>query len=925
MDSELHVDANTCPDTSTDTDNESSFGNSGLDSADLDSDNADSDSESIAESDCDIEITGFSHDLHYDDAVLHGEPVFDSDLDGLNTESEDFPDKLSEFLDLPDFDLNSDINAEFFATPKALDDLREQLLDGYKPPDECPPDIKTGKELDTLTRDARISLEHFVAWKKSNGTVKAYEMHAKVLASHTGAIILTLYQAKKLAVKLTGFYATKIDMCSKSCIAYTGKYETLDKCPYKPVSGPICGSPRYRTSCKGDKKPVAQCQMLPIMDTVRALFANAETSSEMRNRDSCLQQVLHLAATAAKNPHLMNEAASGSDAKSASSPSPVRQYSDYGDGQVHLMQYEHLGLFKDPRDVAFALSTDGAQLTMKKQSNTWLLIFIILNLPVVIRYGDNVVVNLATPGPFSPGDIESFLWFVFTEMAKASAGIWMYDAVDSSYFLNHAAISMALGDMLGSQKINGMAGHMAIFGDRFSLVQAARSSCAKGSKALYYPSNPPENSKYNPERPGHYNLHKLPLRTQSQYWRIIQELEDAQNAKERAGIVKATGISRLPLCAASLAFIHPTFFPIDPFHSFYENILLFIWDSWTVHSTVNEQVHFHNVAEFGRLLSEAIKTLPPVFCGPIRDPHLKRQSQYKIYEWMALLHWYIIPIGIETGMDPSVLKNFSMLVEIIEFAMTNAKRTDEDLSTLQELIIEFLTGFEKLYVGDNPEKIHRMRLCIFQLIHVPNHIRWNGSIRLGSQATVERSIGEMGRKIRSKKAPFANLTNLIYEKELIKILCLYYPELDINHKPKSDLVADLRPIQQHRINKKHNHMTPIVEKELAAISRLIKQTIKIEGDIQYQRWGKLKLLNGHVLSSRSTEAKNQTQRQSFWFEVCIICLFYLGDMTYFDWHYRQNIPRHLFQYLVKPFPIIRSTSVSLGLRLAYLPFTNPLM
>jgi hypothetical protein len=41
--------------------------------------------------------------------------------------------------------------------------------------------------------------------------------------------------------------------------------------------------------------------------------------------------------------------------------------------------------------------------------------------------------------------------------------------------------------------------------------------------------------------------------------------------------------------------------------------------------------------------------------------------------------------------------------------------------------------------------------------------------RLGSQATVERSIGEMGRKIQSKKAPFANLTNLIYEKELIKI------------------------------------------------------------------------------------------------------------------------------------------------------------
>ncbi|KAF8809876.1 hypothetical protein BYT27DRAFT_7077462 [Phlegmacium glaucopus] len=391
------------------------------------------------------------------------------------------------------------------------------------------------------------------------------------------------------------------------------------------------------------------------------------------------------------------------------------------------------------------------------------------------------------------------------------------------------------------------------------MVQGARSSRVKGSKALYYPSAPPENSTYNPDRPSRYDLYNLPLRTQSQYWKIIKELEDAQTKKDKANIVKATGISRIPLCAASKAFIHPTFFPIDPFHLFYENEVLFIWDLWTTISDKNDPIHFHRVSEFGALIPEAIKTLPPVFCGPVRDPYLKRQSQYKIYEWMALLHWYIIPIGIETGMHPSVLQNFSQFVEIIEFAMTNTKRTDADLSYLQELIIKFLLGFEKLYVGNDPEKINRMRLCIFQLIHVPNHIRWNGSIRLGSQATVERSIGEIGRMIRSKKAPFANLTNLIYEKELIKILCLYYPTLDINRKQKSDLETVLQPIQQHKIYKKYNSMTPVIEKELASISVLLKQTIASRGDIPYSRWGKLKLLNGHVLSSRSTEAKNRAQ------------------------------------------------------------------
>jgi len=863
MNLNTNLDAHTDADTNTDTD------------ADSDTD-ADTNSDT---SDLSIDITAFAHDLVYDDAVLHGEPILLSEGDSnsavldsdMVSESEEDPDISLELHDFPDDGSDSNINAEFFETPDVLDKLRDQLLGGYKPPAECPSNIKTGMDIDKLSLDENISLEHFIAWKKSNGTVKAYNMHAKVLATHTGATILTLYQARKLAVKLTGFHATKVDICPKSCIVYTGKYEHLDKCPYKPSSGPVCNTPRYRQSSKGIKQPIAQVQVLPVMDTVRALYANAETSSEMRNRDSCLQQVLHLVATAANDPHLVD----------GMTNAPVRQYSDYGDGQIHQMQYEKLGLFKDPRDVAFALSTDGAQLTMKKQSNTWLLILIILNLPATFRYGDQVVINCATPGPYSPGDIESFLWITFMEMAKASEGLWMYDAVDSSYFLNHAVISMALGDMLGSAKINGMAGHMAIFGDRFSMVQGARSSHVKGSKALYYPSSPPENSTYNPDRPSNYDLHNLPLRTQSQYWKVIKKLEDAQTKKDKASIVKATGISRLPLCAASKAFIHPTFFPIDPFHIFYENEVLFIWDLWTTLSDKNDPVHFHRVAEFGALIPGAMKTLPPVFCGPVRDPYLKRQSQYKIYEWMALLHWYIIPIGIETGMHPSVLKNFSQFVEIIEFAMTSTKRTDANLSYLQELIIKFLLGFEKLYIGNDPEKINRMRLCIFQLIHVPNHIRWNGSIRLGSQATVERSIGEMGRMIRSKKAPFANLTNLIYEKELIKILCLYYPTLDINCKQKSDLKTVLQPIQEHKIYKKYNPMTPVIEEELASISVLLKQTITSGGNIKYSRWGKLKLLNGHVLSSRSTEAKNRVQRQSFWFEVCLICTILL-KMLIFD-------------------------------------------
>src|ERR1700683_5771856 len=89
--------------------------------------------------------------------------------------------------------------------------------------------------------------------------------------------------------------------------------------------------------------------------------------------------------------------------------------------------------------------------------------------------------------------------------------------------------------------------------------------------------------------------------------------------------------------------------------------------------------------KFGGLVSEAMSTLPASFCGLVRDPFLKRQSQYKIYEWMALLHWYIIPIGIELGFSLILLSNFSDFVEIVETAMTIAPSSTQELASLHQL------------------------------------------------------------------------------------------------------------------------------------------------------------------------------------------------------------------------------------------------
>jgi hypothetical protein len=135
----------------------------------------------------------------------------------------------------------------------------------------------------------------------------------------------------------------------------------------------------------------------------------------------------------------------------------------------------------------------------------------------------------------------------------------MWDAVDSSCFLNHACICMALGDMLGSEKLNGMAGHSAIYDDCFSMVKGAQASIKKGSKAQYYPISPPQNSIYNPGCPETYDLYDLLMHKEDSYWKAIAEILGVTSGAHHAAITKETGISHMPLCAPSPAFLHPTF------------------------------------------------------------------------------------------------------------------------------------------------------------------------------------------------------------------------------------------------------------------------------------------------------------------------------------------------------------------------------
>ena len=121
---------------------------------------------------------------------------------------------------------------------------------------------------------------------------------------------------------------------------------------------------------------------MPITPIIQAYYANAETSHQMRHRDHCLKQTL-------------DALAHGAGVKK----------SEFANSDNHIYHYEKLGLFHDERETALSISSDGAQLTMKKQSNMWLLIVILLNLPPEMCYkAKNVIIPLAILGSGSVVD-----------------------------------------------------------------------------------------------------------------------------------------------------------------------------------------------------------------------------------------------------------------------------------------------------------------------------------------------------------------------------------------------------------------------------------------------------------------------------------------------------------------------------------------
>ena len=93
--------------------------------------------------------------------------------------------------------------------------------------------------------------------------------------------------------------------------------------------------------------------------------------------------------------------------------------------------------------------------------------------------------------------------------------------------------------MWGSAKINGMTGHGGIYGDRFSMVQATKTSNKSGARAQYYPITNVDH--FNPNR-SKYSLDNIPMCKYQDYFDTLLQLEQANSKAGRDKVTRKTGV-----------------------------------------------------------------------------------------------------------------------------------------------------------------------------------------------------------------------------------------------------------------------------------------------------------------------------------------------------------------------------------------------
>ncbi|CAD6958775.1 unnamed protein product [Tilletia controversa] len=735
---------------------------------------------------------------------------------------------------------NEELPNASFTRSRHCQDLFDQLTDNYSPGPK-PTQPGHGIQLVDLAESERATLQHIKTWVETNGTEKVYDRFAANVEKLNPDIkIFSRKRAATLVKAVTGLEEERWDMCVHSCKAFVGRDAGLTHCDFVR-DGTVCGEPRLDAS----GKPRRQFVTLPVRARVSARLRAGLSFTYLSDRAQQSSQTFD---------------------------TPHHTFQDWPDGEVH-QHFLRQGFYDEPRNDAFMLSTDGAQMLGKVQSEAWIVLLTSLNTPIKTRYKrKDTFVSTIIPGPNPPGELESFLWPIMEELARAAIGYWMWDEAREEWFLWRAWLVGACADQPGSTKMNKMTGHQGYFGCKTCLIPA--NYLTSRQVVGYYPlrtvgrhaesTHGRQRRKRNLNRPD-FDADDLPLRSDDTLAQALQDLDNAITNADRAEAQRRHGVTGRALLAASPAHVHPSFFPPDSFHLFGTNIPTLIWN--TFNEGDEDDPFFFSVDErirFGELVADAGKDLPESFAAAApRNPDKFSESFYKFHEWSTMTYYYLLPFLFSVGADLRIVEMIGHLCQGVRLAMADNGCSRTKLPALQSHFAQFVVKWEELYVRGKLINLYRASISIHQLLHIGAFVYWHGSVRITSQAKCEREIGLAKEGVRSQKAPFANITNNMVQREQMRLLDIFLR----GHEDEDHLEAEEeRP--QHmlsvRIHPKYIPLTAtMVNQQRREVMRLQQEGVIAAGPSHEELRCRLRLPSGELIRGSRMEQTMKRRASRF--------------------------------------------------------------
>lgn len=650
--------------------------------------------------------------------------------------------------------------------------------------------------------------------------------------------MLSYADIKTTVQTISGIHPIYHDMCIGGCIAYTGPFAKLARCPK-------CGEHRYdqlALKTKKQKRPRQQFVTNPIGPQIQAAYRSRQSAEEMTYRARCTRSVL----------------------EEFNASSQMSEWSDY----LHGTEYIEAVMSKDLTDdsTVLMLSLDGAQLYRNKTSDCWMYIWVLMDRSPDLRYKkQHVVIGGIIPGPNKPGNVDSFLFPGFYHLsALMRDGLVVWDASKNRVFTTYPFLAFLTADGPGMTEINGLVGHSGARGCRLYCDMKGRH---KPDVGHYYPAClKPHNfavdgCSHDDIDLGNVTSHESQLTASDRYeenlLRVLTSRTPAQYRQNRleTGISKPALASGLP---SKCMFPLPGCCPADLMHLGYINgpdLLINAWrgnltcdtrmgdskDTWdwaVLKSATVWNAH-------GKQVAAATPYLPGSFDRPPRNPAEKISSGYKAVEFQMYL--YGLGPALFYGLLPTKYwRNYCKLVRGIRI-VSQRRITRAELEEAHTSLLEFCTEWEDLYYQRKASRLHFVRQSIHALAHICPETMRIGPYACVTQWTMERVIGDLGSEIRQHSNPYANLSQRAVRRCQINAVTDMLPELIPKPQPpRASKTLEHGYTLMAKHEKAAHFITPA---ETTALDAFLQRT-RIQVDAKWRknpkiaRWARVKLPNG---------------------------------------------------------------------------------